>query len=91
MPLDSTRKQELMEAFKKGLPLLTDAERYTLFLSYYEELTPEEVMLVLEISGMEYQKLLANAKTKMRAFTDIFDLIDKKFGTKTVPEGLLFR
>ena len=42
------------------------------------DLHPDDICRLLCISADEYGILLANAKTKMRAFTDIFDKLDAR-------------
>ena len=78
-------KKQLKEALDKGLQYLTDMEKYALFLTYYEDLSLQEILLVLEITDVDYVKYITNAKTKMRSFTSIFDELDKKFGMAYVP------
>ncbi len=70
-------KESLVEALTKGMSYMTEQEKMVLILTYYEELNIVEVMSVLDIDEYTYQKLLTNAKTKMRLFTDIFDKIDQ--------------
>lgn len=70
-------KENLVEALKKGMSYMTEQEKMVLILTYYEELNIVEVMSVLDIDEYTYQKLLTNAKTKMRPYTDIFDKIDQ--------------
>lgn len=57
---------------------LTEQEKLALLLTYYEDLNILEILKVMEIDEFSYQKLITNARTKMRAFTDIFDKIDQK-------------
>lgn len=72
-------KQTLAKKLEQGMSYLTELEKLVLLLTYYEDLTIIEIMTILGISEYEYQKLITNAKTKMRIFTDIFDKIDKGY------------
>jgi len=71
-------KQELTIKLEQGMQYLTEQEKLALLLTYYEDLNILEILKVMEIDEFSYQKLITNARTKMRAFTDIFDKIDQK-------------
>lgn len=71
-------KQELTSQLEQGMKYLTEQEKLALLLTYYEDLNILEIMTVMEVDEYSYQKLITNARTKMRAFTDIFDKIDMK-------------
>ena len=68
----------MTNALEQGMKYLTEQEKLALLLTYYEDLNILEIMTVMDIDEYSYQKLITNARTKMRAFTDIFDKIDKK-------------
>ena len=70
-------KAVLVEQLNTGFQFLTDRERMILTLFYFENLTEAEICHVLDL---EYQAVnidLAQAKTKMRSYTTIFDDIDE--------------
>ena len=69
-------KEELTENLKSGLSILTGPERLVLTLTYYEELTEDEICHAMDIEPFTYGTLLCNARVKMRMYTDIFDRID---------------
>lgn len=71
-------KQELTIKLEQGMQYLTEQEKLALLLTYYEDLNILEILKVMEIDEFSYQKLITNARTKMRVFTDIFDKIDQK-------------
>lgn len=71
-------KQELTIKLEQGMQYLTEQEKLALLLTYYEDLNILEILKVMEIDEFSYQKLITNARTKMRTFTDIFDKIDQK-------------
>ena len=71
-------KRELTIKLEQGMQYLTEQEKLALLLTYYEDLNILEILKVMELDEFSYQKLITNARTKMRAFTDIFDKIDQK-------------
>lgn len=71
-------KQELAIKLEQGMKYLTEQEKLALLLTYYEDLNILEIVTVMEVDEYSYQKLITNARTKMRAFTDVFDKIDQK-------------
>lgn len=71
-------KEALLEQLNKGFECLTSKERLILTLYYYEELTPAEIGCALSEPLSEIEIYLAQAKTKMRIFTKIFDMIESE-------------
>ena len=70
-------KAVLVEQLNEGFKYLTDRERMILTLFYFEELTEAEICHVLDLEYQTVNVDLAQAKTKMRGYTTIFDDIDE--------------
>ena len=70
-------KEELVSQLNKDFQHLTDRERLILTLFYFEDLTEEEIGYVTGEHLHTVQLDLAQAKTKMRGYTTIFDDIDE--------------
>ena len=69
-------REELAIQLEEGFKHTTFEEKVVLQLVYYEDLSDAEVCEVMGIGFEELGMILCNAKTKMRAFTSIFDDID---------------
>ena len=74
-------KDVLVRQLNEGMKTLSFNEKVILQLWYYEELTLDEICIVMDMDMGSVGIELSMAKTKMRMFTTIFDDIDK-FGQK---------
>lgn len=70
-------KKTVVKQLNKGFAYLTEREKLVLTLAYFEELSEEEIGYVLNLHLHTVSIELAQAKTKMRSFTTIFDDIDE--------------
>ena len=69
-------REELVRQLNKGFAYLTEQEKLALTLFYFEELSEDEISYVLDIHLLDVDLCLTQARTKMRAYTTIFDDID---------------
>ena len=70
-------KESLARQIDKGFEYLTEKERMILTLLYYEDYSPDEVCEILDLTFGEYINVSTNAKTKMRHYTNVFDVLPK--------------
>ena len=71
------KREVLAEQLNIWFSYISEKERLILTLFYYEDLTVEEIAVVLELNSSEVVLLFNQAKTIIRQFTDIFDRLDK--------------
>ena len=74
-------RDSLASSLDEGMSRLMVDERTALLLIYYEGLSMSDAAFAMDIPVSFFGMILSNAVTKMRSFTDVFDHINKRYGS----------